>query len=101
MGTKKQYLKTKPACKVTFNFDKNWNKSAKKVNLVGEFNNWDKKDIAMTKLEKGGFAATVELDSGKEYQYKYLVDGKNWCNDHKADKYVPDGYQGENSVVVL
>ena len=59
MGTKKQYLKTKPVCKVTFNFNKNWNKTAKKVNLVGEFNNWDKKGLAMTKLEKGGFAATI------------------------------------------
>ena len=44
---------------------------------------------------------TLELQSGKEYQFRYLVNGTDWYNDWDADRYVPNPFGGDNSVVVL
>jgi hypothetical protein len=42
----------------------------------------------------------LTLDAGREYQFRYLVDGKKWENDWKADKYVAAPYSNaDNSVV--
>ncbi len=40
MAISKQYLKTKPACKVTFVVPAEQAASAESVVLVGEFNDW-------------------------------------------------------------
>lgn len=98
---KKQFLKSKPVCKVTFSLPKEAAKEAKKVQVVGDFNNWNvKKGVSLTKLKDGSFKKVVNLDSGKEYQFRYLIDGEKWENDWKADKYIATPYGEENSVVV-
>ncbi len=43
---------------------------------------------------------TLELDQGREYQFRYLVNGTDWHNDWHADKYVPNRFGSDNSVVV-
>ncbi|MCB0619317.1 MAG: isoamylase early set domain-containing protein [Saprospiraceae bacterium] len=97
---KKQFLKTKPVCKTTFTLPAEAAPEAKKVTLLGEFNNWDaKKGVAMKKQKNGNFTATVELETGKEYQFRYLIDGETWENDWQADKYVQNEYGMDNSVV--
>ena len=101
MAIKKQFLKTKPECKVTFRLGKEIANDAGKVQLIGEFNNWDTNYHPMKKLKNGEFTETISLETGKEYQYKYLIDGKVWENDFNADKYVPNTYAGTNSVVVV
>ena len=40
----------------------------------------------------GSFSAKLELDAGREYQFRYLIDGSRWENDWKADKYIPAPY---------
>jgi hypothetical protein len=53
-------------------------------------------------LKDGSFSATLELETGREYQFRYLADGKNWINEPEADKFVPSGFgDAENAVVVL
>jgi hypothetical protein len=42
----------------------------------------------------------LELEAGKAYQYRYLVNGTDWYNDWRADHYVPNEYGGDNSVVI-
>ena len=102
MSIKKQYLKNKTICKVTFILDKKAAPTAKEVLLVGEFNNWDENATPMKKLKNGSFSATVNLDKGKEYQFRYLIDSKEWENDWTADKYVPSDFGDcKNSVVVV
>ena len=102
MSIKKQFLKTKPVCKVTFRFDKKAAKTAKKVYLVGDFNKWKPKKTPMKRLKSGDFTVTVELDTKQpEYQFRYLNDQGIWENDWEADKYIPNGIDGENSVVQL
>ena len=102
MSIKKQYLKSRPVCKVTFRVEKDAAESAKKLFLVGEFNQWDAKATPMKRLKTGDFTQTVELETAQtEYQFRYLNDQGNWENDWAADKYIPNGIDGENSVVQL
>ena len=102
MSIKKQYLKSKPICKVTLSLPKEAAPNAKKVALVGEFNDWDKQSTPMRKLKSGVFKTTINLDVGQEYQFRYLIDGEKWENDWAADKYIGNGVSyEENSVVVV
>lgn len=102
MGLQKKYLKTKPVCKVTFIVTKKAAGSAKKICLVGDFNNWKKTTLPMKKLKSGEFKVTLDLPCGQEYQYRYLMDNTLWQNDWEADKYVPSAYHdAENSVVTV
>lgn len=56
----------------------------------------------MKALKNGDFTVTVTLDKGREYQYRYVVDGNNWITDSAADKYVHSGVDtAQNSVVVV
>ncbi|SEA75142.1 MAG: isoamylase early set domain-containing protein [Candidatus Thiothrix putei] len=97
---KKQYLKTRPACKVTFRISKHAAKSAREIALVGDFNDWNVQATPMTALKNGEFTTVLELDTGKsEYQFRYLYDGSYWENDWEADGYVTNGVAGENGIV--
>lgn len=102
MSTTKKYLKSKPVCKVTFKFPKEAANGAKKVAIVGEFNEWNEKKDKMKALKNGSFTKTLDLEVGKEYQYRFLLDGEVWENDWNAEKYVPTGVSlEENSVVAV
>lgn len=102
MSIKKQYLKSKPVCKVTFRISKEAGNLAGTAHVVGEFNNWDSFSTPMKKLKTGAFTTTLDLEKGREYQFRYLLDNKIWENDGDADKYVPTPFGDcENSVVAL
>lgn len=95
---KKQYLKSKAICKVTFYTPEQI--QAEQVYLVGDFNNWAEQATPMEKLKDGRFKTTLELAKDAEYQFRYLVNGAEWHNDGEADKHVPNPFSGDNSVVV-
>jgi 1,4-alpha-glucan branching enzyme len=99
-GLKKQYLNS-TACKVTFRLPKEAAPEAKTVTLVGDFNNWNLTDNQMKKLKNGDFKLTLKLPCNREYRFKYLIDSTRWENDWYADKYIPNPYGGEDSVVVV
>ena len=102
MSIKKQYLKSKPYCKVTFRLDKKIAGRAKQAGLAAEFNNWQAEKTPMRALKSGDFTVTVNLSTGKEYQFRYVIDGVNWITDEKADKYVHAGIANtENGVVIV
>ncbi len=95
---KKQTLKSKPVCKVTFTLPEAI--KAETAYLVGDFNNWDEKATPMKMVKKSGqFSIALDLETGREYQFRYLVNGTEWHNDWHADKYVPNPFSGDNSVV--
>ena len=103
MSIKKQFLKSKPICKVTFLLSNNEVEGAEKVQLLGSFNDWNVEEgVVLKKFKNGNFKVTVDLETESEYQFKYLVDGTTWLNDTAADKYVNNGITTEdNSVVVI
>lgn len=101
MSIKKQFLKSKPVCKVTFSLAGEEVANVEKVQLVGDFNGWNvKKAIDLKKQKNGTFKTTVDLETEKEYQFKYLFDGVKWENDAEADKYVNNGVSAEDNFVV-
>lgn len=103
MSLEKQYAKNKSTCKVTFILPKEATMNAKKVFLLGEFNNWERDTMAKNKKDNS-YSITLTLATGREYQFRYnLTDGKNewWENDWNADKYIPAPHGGENSVVIV
>ena len=100
-GIKKQYLKTKPICKVTFHLPKENALEAETVTVVGEFNNWDEGATPMKHQKNGDFKVVLELERGREYSFRYCIDGGKWENDLCADKYEPNPFGGYNSVVVV
>lgn len=102
MSLKKQYAKTKPVCKVTFTIPKTIAGTAKSIQLVGEFNNWNIHQTPLKRMKNGHFSATLELSVGREYQFRYLLDDCNWMNDRNADKYIRSDFGDcENSVVTV
>ncbi len=74
---------------------------AERVTLVGDFNNWDTTHDEMRQgRSDGNWRITLMLKRGQEYQFRYLVNGSDWHNDWHADKYAPNKYGTDNSVVV-
>lgn len=102
MSLKKQFLKTKPVCKVTFKITAEQAQHAETVKLVGEFNQWDDSIAPMKKLKDGSFTQTVNLETEKSHQFRYILDDEKWENDWNADAYVPSlkGFD-DNSVVTV
>lgn len=102
MSIEKKYLKTRPVSKVTFRLNKEAARGASQVCLVGEFNDWDPSQHPMTPLKNGDFKVTLDLEVGREYNFRYLLDQVLWENDSAADKYANSGFHdAENSVVVV
>ncbi|MDO1502514.1 isoamylase early set domain-containing protein [Winogradskyella maritima] len=97
MPIKKQYLKSKPVCKVTFTLPGD---EATSVVVAGNWNNWSTSETQLKKLKNGNFKGTLDLESGKSYEFKYVVDGE-WQNDAQADAYTANAFATENSVLNL
>lgn len=97
MAIKKQYLKSKPVCKVTFTVPA---ENASKVSVAGNWNEWNAKAEPLKKLKNGTFKTTLDLEAGQSYEFKYVVDGE-WQNDDQADSYTWNTYATENGVLNL
>ena len=87
--------------KVTFTLPAETVAGASEGLLLGKFNNWDKENgFSLRKYKDGSMKATVELEAGKSYEYRYLLDGGRWVNDANASAYHPVfGLGVENCVV--
>ena len=98
MSIKKQFLKSKPVCKVTFTVPA---EEAKDVAVVGSFNEWNIEATPLKKLKNGSFKGTVDLDCGTSYEFRYLVDGA-YVNELEADSSIWSDFAGaDNSVITL
>ncbi|MEM1125693.1 MAG: isoamylase early set domain-containing protein [Bacteroidota bacterium] len=71
------------------------------VAVVGDFNEWNPEANPMKLLKKGTWKATISLDTGSNYQFRYLLDNQTWRNDEEADAYVPNEFAEENCVLEL
>ncbi len=101
MAIKKQYIKSVQACRVTFRLPKDAAPEAHIVTIVGDFNNWNTDETQLKRLKNGDFKITMELPCNREYRFRYLIDANRWENDWFADKYIPNPYGCDDSVVFV
>jgi 1,4-alpha-glucan branching enzyme len=102
MGIRKQFLKSKPVCKVTFKIPEAIGNGAKSAYVVGEFNDWSTSASPMKRLKNGAFSATIDLETGRSYQFRYLLGQSRWENDPAADDFLPTPFgDSRNSVLSL
>jgi 1,4-alpha-glucan branching enzyme len=99
MSLKKQLVKSKNVYRITFSLNKE-EVNGEKVSVCGDFNNWNPEVHVMEKFKNGNFKTTIELSPGKEYQFRYLIDNKNWINDSESDQIVENELGSTNCVVV-
>ena len=100
-GIRKEYLNGANLCRVTFKLPKDAAKGAESVCIAGDFNNWDISANPMTKTKSGDYTASLDLETGREYQFRYLIGESRWENDWNADRYVKSCHGDcDNSVVV-
>ena len=86
--------------RVTFELPSNmW---AERVNLVGEFNDWDTSATPMQRNRSdANWRTTLVLEAGQRYRFRYLIDGREWLNDWHADDHVENPYGTHDSVIDL
>ncbi len=96
MAIKKQFVKTKPVCKVTFSVEA---KEANTASVVGDFNNWNPAEGELSKLKNGTFKGVFDLPKDAVYEFKYIVDGA-YVNEPEADSFKWNDFAGaENGVL--
>ena len=96
---KKQYVKSRGICKVTFTLPSNID--AESASVLGDFNHWDSATNPMQKMKTTGeWRAVVELQPNQSYQFRYYVNSAEWYNDDAADGSQTNEHGSENSVVV-
>ncbi len=71
--------------------------------LLGDFNNWNYDNgISLQKQQDGSLQAIANLEPGKTYQYRYLLNDGRWVNDARANSYVhADGFYVDNCVITV
>jgi 1,4-alpha-glucan branching enzyme len=100
-GVAKTFLKTRPVCKVTFTLPKEAAPEAETVCVMGEFNNWSRDANPLKRQKNGDFSVSLNLEKGRSYRFRYLVDGWKFENDWQADRYEANPYGGDDSVIEL
>jgi len=77
------------------------NSDAKKVYLVGDFNDWSPTTDPMTDDNSDGEWTLFYPLAPGSYAYKFVVDGKNWVPDPSNPLSEPDGFNGRNSILKI
>jgi len=105
MTIKKQYLKSKPEVKITFEVEKKDAENVESIALLSEHNDWQ--PIAFTKLKSGKFKAIFNVSTEKFESFQYTFQAINEDKQQVmllpmgADDYVDNGMTdgGKNAVL--
>src|SRR5215204_924802 len=89
--------------KITFTLPAEVVANANSGLLLGDFNNWDDTKAPQLKKQKdGSMKATLVLEDGRTYQYRYLLDDGRWVNDYTAETYAHvSGFGVDNCVITV
>ncbi len=71
-----------------------------RVSVVGDFNDWDPVATPLARRRET-LRASVVLETGRRYAFRYLAEGGRWFNDDEADDYQGNDFGGSDSVVDL
>ena len=100
MAINKNFLKTRPSCKVKFQVSADEMPETDSIYLVGDFNSWDNDSHPMKKKKDGSYYLEVELALGHDYQFRYRTDKDEWFNDTQADAFVPCTFSKTENFLV-
>ena len=70
------------------------------VAVVGDFNGWDPTATPMREQDEARMA-TVTVQAGRRYAFRYLCDDGVWFNDEAAHAYEPNDFGVDNSILDL
>jgi len=74
--------------------------NARRVCLVGDFNDWTLCEVPLVRDEaRGTWSIQVELPPGR-HEYMFVVD-EGWVTDPSANLHVDDGFGNRNAVIFL
>jgi 1,4-alpha-glucan branching enzyme len=92
----RQTMQRESRVKVTFTLPAD----GRRVAVAGDFNQWDP---AATPLRKRGktCSASVTLDAGQRYAFRYVDDGGRWFDDDQAEGFESNGLGGTNCIIDL
>lgn len=96
---KRPYTRRSTKQAIKFELSNEQAQNADFVSVAGEFNDWNKDATPLTKT-LNGFEVEVELEKGKSYQFRYVLNGTTWINDPYR-KTVDNGMGDQNSVIEL
>ena len=100
MSIQKRFLPEKGVCRVRFSLPESIVDHAKKVAVVGDFNDWNPEKNLMKKAKNGRFECFIELPLGRDYQFRYLIDKYNWESEWDADALATTPFEETyNSVI--
>ena len=106
MTIKKQYLKSKPEVKITFEIEKEDAQQADTIKLLSEHNDWQ--EIAFKKLKSGKFKLVFNVPTEKleSFQYTFqatMDDQQQALLPLGADSYVDNGMNdgGKNAILQI
>jgi AMP-activated protein kinase-like protein len=88
-----------PTVEVTFTLPSEV--GAADVLLCGDFNGWTSAPTPLAQGNDGAWQVTLPLEPGNSYHYRYLLDGQRWENAWQADRYEPNPFGSDNSVVIV
>jgi hypothetical protein len=74
--------------------------AASSVSLVGSFNGWSPQNHRLQKRDGKIWEITLSLAPGR-YAYRFLIDQKKQVLDPSTKLTEPDGFGGQNSVVIV
>ena len=91
------FSKSRKKSSMQFSFHPRDEVPVKKVQLVGDFSEWQ--PLAMRSQKDGTYILDVELNPGP-YEYKFIVDG-NWLVDPDNNSWSMNSYGTLNSVAQM
>ncbi|MCR4784128.1 MAG: isoamylase early set domain-containing protein [bacterium] len=104
MSINKNFTKSGNKCRVTFKLmpETVLRLGAENVVLVGDFCDWKvEAGSEMRLLKNGAFSTTITLETGRDYLFKYVINGSVWENDDQPDAWVNDQSGNSNSMISL
>jgi 1,4-alpha-glucan branching enzyme len=70
------------------------------VGVAGDFNDWDPSTTPL-KRRSGARRASVVLDTGQRYSFRYRNSDGDWFNDPQAHTYEWNAFGEENGIIDL
>lgn len=85
---KKEYIKKDNAYNVTFNYNVVAENPVHSVVVLGDFNEWSLTSaFVLSPNKKGDFEGKFKIPAGRDYHFRYLVNGDRWANEKDADRF--------------